>query len=104
VRVPFQHEPQLVEEGDPALGDVVVIGRPFAVRVRLGADDADQGAAVNFLERALDLQDRIRVLDGLYVALAEERERPLLTTDKRLASAGAPCEVILAGGSGTSTH
>jgi predicted nucleic acid-binding protein len=46
------------------------------------------------LRRALDLQDRIRVVDGLYVALAEERGCPLLTTDRRLAAADPPCEVI----------
>lgn len=45
------------------------------------------------LARALDLQDRLRVLDGLYVALAEDRACPLVTTDMRLARADPPCEV-----------
>ncbi len=36
-----------------------------------------------------------RVLDGLYVALAEQRDCPLLTTDARLAAAVPPCEVVL---------
>lgn len=45
------------------------------------------------LRRALDLQGRIRVLDGLYVALAEQRGCPLVTSDRRLASARAPCEL-----------
>jgi len=49
------------------------------------------------LMRALELQDRIRVLDGLYVALAQESDCPLLTTDRRLAAADPPCQVILAG-------
>lgn len=44
------------------------------------------------LVRAFALQERIRVLDGLYVAVAEERGCPLLTTDHRLARS-APCEV-----------
>ena len=48
------------------------------------------------LRRALELQERIRVLDGLYVALAEERDCALLTTDRRLAAADPPCDVILA--------
>jgi predicted nucleic acid-binding protein len=48
------------------------------------------------LRRALELQATIRALDGLYVALAEERRCPLLTTDGRLARAKPPCEVILA--------
>lgn len=47
------------------------------------------------LRRALELAERIRVLDGLYVALAEARSCPLLTSDGRLAGADPPCEVIL---------
>lgn len=46
------------------------------------------------LRRALMLQDRVRVLDGLYVALAEERHCALLTTDRRLRRAEPPCEVV----------
>jgi predicted nucleic acid-binding protein len=45
------------------------------------------------LERALELQDRIRVLDGIYVALADERKCALVTTDRRLARAQPPCEL-----------
>jgi predicted nucleic acid-binding protein len=45
------------------------------------------------LARCLELQDRARVLDGLYVALAEERGVPLVTTDQRLVRAAPPCEV-----------
>ncbi len=48
------------------------------------------------LGRALDLPQQIRALDGLYVALAEERRCPLVTTDQRLAAADPPCEVIVA--------
>lgn len=46
------------------------------------------------LRRAFDLRERIRVVDGLYVALAEERGVPLLTTDRRLVRADPPCEVL----------
>jgi predicted nucleic acid-binding protein len=49
------------------------------------------------LRRALALQERIRVHDGLYVALAEERGCALLTTDRRLARADPPCEVVAPG-------
>lgn len=49
------------------------------------------------LRGALDLQARIRVLDGLYVMVAAERGCPLVTTDGRLARADPPCEVIFAG-------
>lgn len=48
---------------------------------------------VAHLNRALFLQDRIRVLDGLYVALAEELACALVTTDRRLVGADPPCEV-----------
>ncbi|HWH34397.1 MAG TPA: type II toxin-antitoxin system VapC family toxin [Acidimicrobiales bacterium] len=47
------------------------------------------------LQRALALDGRVRVLDGLYVALAEERRCALLTSDARLAGAGPPCDVVL---------
>ena len=50
-------------------------------------------AASAHVLRALELQDRIRVLDGLYVALAEDRSCALLTTDTRLVRAEPPCEV-----------
>jgi predicted nucleic acid-binding protein len=53
-------------------------------------------ASGRHLQRALELQDRIRVLDGLYVALAEQLGVPLLTTDARLVGADPPCDVILA--------
>lgn len=42
------------------------------------------------VRRAFDLRERIRVLDGLYVALAEERGVPLLTSDQRLVRADPP--------------
>lgn len=42
---------------------------------------------------AFALRDRIRVVDGLYVALADELDCPLVTTDYRLALADAPCEI-----------
>lgn len=45
------------------------------------------------LSRALQLQPRVRVLDGLYVALAESIGCPLVTTDGRLARAGLPIEI-----------
>ena len=45
------------------------------------------------LHRALALSARVRVLDGLYVALAEERGCALVTTDRRLARAATGCDV-----------
>lgn len=43
--------------------------------------------------RALSMSSNIRVADGLYVALAEERGCPLVTTDRRLARVVTTCEV-----------
>ncbi len=45
------------------------------------------------VRRAFTLRERIRVVDGLYVALADELGCPLVTTDPRMAGADAPCEV-----------
>lgn len=41
--------------------------------------------AAGHLARALDMQDRVRVLDALYVVIAQDRDAPLVTTDRRLA-------------------
>ncbi len=45
------------------------------------------------LYRAMQLRPRVRVLDGLYVALAASLACPLVTTDRRLAGSGLPVEV-----------
>ena len=45
------------------------------------------------VRRAFTLRERIRVVDGLYVVLADELSCPLVTTDRRLGAAEAPCEV-----------
>lgn len=49
------------------------------------------------VRRAFELRERIRVVDGLYVALAERLDCPLVTTDGRLAASQPPCTVIVAG-------
>jgi predicted nucleic acid-binding protein len=49
------------------------------------------------LERAWELQDRVRIWDGLYVALAEALGGTLLTLDRRLARVsglGCPVELL----------
>jgi predicted nucleic acid-binding protein len=51
-------------------------------------------STADHLSRALGLQTRIRVLDALYVALAEERGAALVTTDARLARAQLPVRVL----------
>lgn len=46
------------------------------------------------LLRALEFDGRIRALDGLYVAVAQLHDCPLLTTDRRLVRAEPPCEIL----------
>lgn len=48
---------------------------------------------VQHLRIAMGLRHRIRLLDGLYVALAQQRQAPLVTTDARFARAQLPVEV-----------
>lgn len=50
---------------------------------------------VGHVQRALELRSHVRITDGLYVALAEERDCPLLTTDRRLARTVSTCEVLV---------
>lgn len=47
------------------------------------------------LRRAFELRGRIRVLDGLYVAMAEDRGVPLLTSDARLVRTNPPCQILV---------
>lgn len=50
------------------------------------------------LERAWDLRETIRGWDGVYVAMAEALDVPLLTTDGRLATASGPtCRIEVLG-------
>ena len=45
------------------------------------------------LHAALWAQDGIRVLDGLYVSLAQDRRCPVVTTDRRLARSSSGADV-----------
>lgn len=54
---------------------------------------------VEHLREALVLQDRIRVLDALYVVLAQELSCPVVTTDYRLVRSSPPCEMLSPGDS-----
>ena len=81
---------------------VARLQRAGAITAKVARDALREAAALPqelvlpggaLLLRALDLQNRIRVLDGLYVALAEERQCPLVTTDLRLARASPTCEL-----------
>ena len=47
------------------------------------------------LLRSLQLQPRVRVVDGLYVVLAEDLVCPLVTTDRRLAGAGLDIDICV---------
>jgi predicted nucleic acid-binding protein len=68
----------------------------LADAARLGQDvvPVDEG----LLLRAFALRASVRILDGLYVALAERNQCPLVTTDGRLARSEPPCEVVYVGG------
>ena len=50
-------------------------------------------ATASHVQHAFELRERIRVLDALYVALAVDLRCPVVTTDRRLAAAGAPAEI-----------
>ena len=52
---------------------------------------------VQHLRIAMGLRHRIRLLDGLYVALAQERQAPLVTTDARLARSQLSVDVLWPG-------
>jgi predicted nucleic acid-binding protein len=77
-----------------AVGRLVRAGELDEPGARAALDEAaalEQELApitLSLQRRALQLQDRVRMLDGLYVALAEERDARLVTTDGRLARAG----------------
>ena len=82
-----------------ALGRLV---REGELDLRLASEAAIEASALqqelvppeaDHLVRALEMQDRIRVLDGLYVALAQDRDATLVTTDERLARAQLPVTV-----------
>lgn len=71
-------------------------GRGLNRRVRAGT----RGAAfrqelvvptLSALREAFALRERIRLLDGLYISLALQRDATLVTTDARLARANPPC-------------
>ena len=84
----------------PHLVDVEVVS---AVRRQLAAGEIDQRTAsgaladladlellrfphLPLLGRAWELRDNVRITDGLYVALAELLDAPLVTLDARLAA------------------
>ncbi|MFP5345623.1 MAG: type II toxin-antitoxin system VapC family toxin [Actinomycetes bacterium] len=64
-----------------------------ALEEALGLPQEHVVSTAAHLHRALALQDRLPVLDGLYVALSEERGCALVTTDRRLGRAPTSCEV-----------
>lgn len=58
--------------------------------------DVDVDLLFRVLGLGGSLSPRLPFNDAIYVALAEQRKCPLLTTDERLARPDLPCEVILA--------
>lgn len=76
--------------------------RGLVLRSQLAPDDAERTLAVvgglvtrryahrPLATRAWQLRDNVSFYDGLYVALAEALDAPLLTADRRLAAAVGP--------------
>lgn len=64
-----------------------------ALEEALGLPQELVAIGADHVRRAYALRERIQVLDGLYVALADQLGCALVTTDRRLARADAPCEV-----------
>lgn len=57
-----------------------------------------RAAHVGLLDRAWALRENVTFYDGLYVALAERLDEPLLTLDARLAAAaGIGAEIVVVG-------
>jgi predicted nucleic acid-binding protein len=65
----------------------------IALDAALGTPQELVTPTASHVRRAFALREHIRVADGLYVALADELDCPLVTTDRRLAGANTPCEV-----------
>lgn len=72
------------EAADAAIQDAGALVQEFII------PDAE------LVRQAYRLRERIRVVDGVYVALAQRLGCALVTTDRRLAASRPPCEVILA--------
>jgi predicted nucleic acid-binding protein len=94
--------PYLVDaEVGHALRGVVRAGEISAKAARAALADLMemrlQRVSHHFLaERAWELRDNVSFYDGLYIALAEQLEAPLLTLDARLAKApGVRAEIEL---------
>lgn len=90
------HQPAEVLSAVARLGRAGVLAPPAQAEAIDEAMSLEQELVLPTLahvRRALALADRVRVLDGLYVALAEERRCTLLTTDRKLAGAGTGCDV-----------
>jgi len=95
------HQPAEVLSAIARLERAGVISAELAADALQDASDLVQELIVPdaaLLGRAFELRQRIRVVDGLYVALAERLGCPLLTSDARLAASSPPCEVVLATG------
>ena len=100
------------EQAAPQLVDAEVVG---LIRRDLLSEDLDEtasGLAVTalavwpgerfslhpFIDRVWELRDNVRTWDAFYVALAEALDCPLVTLDRRLASATGPrCEIQVVG-------
>jgi predicted nucleic acid-binding protein len=95
VHVPAHFDAEVLS----ALGRLVraesLSARQAADRVRrLQQVPAERHSLPPLLVRAWELRQNLRLVDALYVALAEQLDAPLFTTDARLAAAAPAAQLI----------
>lgn len=95
-----QAAPHLIDAEVPAvIRSHLHTGKIDATTAHQAVDDliswpGERHGHLPLIRRAWELRHSIRFADGLYVALAEAMEAPLLTRDARLAAAHGPrCRV-----------
>ena len=96
------HAPHLLDlEVAQALRSLERSGTLEQERAAAGLDDFQSLRVVRhthtrLLNRAWALRQNLTVYDGIYIALAEALDAPLVTTDRRLASApGHTAQILL---------
>jgi len=84
------HAPHLIDiEITQALRRLVMLRDITALRARQALDDLaefviERSEHQNLLSRVWELRDSVTAYDGIYVALAEALDAPLLTCDSKL--------------------
>lgn len=74
-------------------GDLTAGGAAAAIDEALRLPQQLHALERGLVRRAFELRGHLRVLDALYVALADHLDAELVTTDTRLSRADLPCRV-----------